>query len=128
MIFSADLGLNLLQLQLELGDCPLFVDLGIVSDVLGATPEPQSGECFLVVRRRRRASDDKRSLGVPAQCFLQQSGEFGVPVGDVGRPPVGECIDDHAQHGQTFVYVFGFVEALSFSPRLGDLFRACQVD
>ncbi len=63
-------------------------------------------------------STHHNGFGVAAERVLQESGELGVPVGDVSTLPVHQGRDNVPQGGQRQVDLCCFLQALSRRPGL----------
>lgn len=61
----------------------LGVDAGGVLDGFGADTKAEGGECFGLIEGGGGAIDYESCAGVSTEGFLEDSGEFGVAVGDV---------------------------------------------
>ena len=75
----------------------------LVTDVLGAVRVSQRARRLVVVVVGRRQTGDHQRLGVAAERVLQETGQLGVAVRDVGRPAVDQRRDDVAQCRQRHV-------------------------
>jgi len=64
-------------------DCELLVNDCLVFDLLGSLAEPQTAESLVFVVTCGGQRNHEGGLGVAAQTFLQNSGEFTVTLGDV---------------------------------------------
>ena len=70
--------------------------------------------------------DEHQGLAVPSQTVLEEVGQLGVPVRDVGVL-LGEGHDDVAQVGERLVDGLGLGQPQPLAPALLDPLTACQV-
>ena len=75
----------------------VFIDSGLVLDLLGSTCISQCGERFVNVVVSRANCSDHDCLGITSERVLEDTGELGVTVGDVGALGVGQTADGMAK-------------------------------
>ena len=80
--------LSFCQFLHQLLNSALLVDFRLVFDLLGSGPEPQGADGLFFIEGRGGASDDETGLGVTSKGFLEDTGQFGVSVRDMGGDTV----------------------------------------
>lgn len=83
LLQSRHIILRPLELDLELSDRQLLVDTSLVLDALRSHSESKGREGFRFVVGGWRAVDDEGGARVTSEGLLEDTGEFGVSVGDV---------------------------------------------
>ena len=112
----------------ELADHCIFrvlIDARFVLNVFGSGRIPQCGEGLVDVVVGWTKVGDHHGFRVASKGILQDSGEFGVAVWNVGALGVGETRDDVAEGRQRQIDLGGFFQTISSGSCLALAFRTC---
>ena len=128
LVLQNDLLFGHLKHVFELLNRELLVDLSLVLDLLGSLTELESRDCLLLIEDTGTTSDDQTRLGVTSEGLLQDTGKFGVPIGNMGGLTIGEGVDDQTEGCETLVDVLGLGQCLTSRSCLTDSLRTSKID
>ena len=106
----------------------VFVDSGLVLDLLGSTGISQRGERFVNVVVSGSNCSDHDCLCITSKRVLEDTGELGVTVGDVGALGVCQTADGVAESGKRQINLGGFLKSITSCTCLALPLRTRQVD
>ena len=106
----------------------IFIDSGLVLDLLGSASISQRGERFvnIIVSRANRSNHD--GLCITSERVLKDTGELGVTVGDVGALGVCQTADGVAESGKRQINLGGLLKSIASCSCLALPLRSRQVD
>ena len=106
----------------------IFIDSGLVLDLLGSASISQCGERFVNVVVSRADCSDHDCLSITSKRVLEDTGELGVTIGDVGALGVSQTADSVAESRKRQINLGGLLKSIASCSGLALPLRSRQVD